>query len=554
MKRTFYRLKSINLLIFFLAGALHAQVPFEKTAPNRYFIEFTDKDHNPYSLDNPGEFLSARSLARRQKQGIAIRMDDLPVTPAYIDSIRSTGAVVLNRSRWFNAVTVFIATDSIASLIARFPFVKKVPVSKQFASGKRKPGGGVQSIWDARYYDYGVSGWQSAIHHGNDLHQLGYTGDGITIAQLDAGFYHVDQLAAFSNLWANNRILGTRDFVNRANNLFESSTHGMIVLSIMGGYLPGELVGTAPDASYWLLRTEDTDSENLIEEDNWVAGAEFADSAGADVINTSLGYTQFADTSASHVYSDMDGKTNRVTIGADLAVSKGMVVVVSAGNLGASPWHYISSPADADSVLAVGAIDANGNIASFSGRGPSYDQRVKPDIVSIGKGTWMADLADGVRQGNGTSLSAPVMTGLVACLWQANPDATAMQVIQAIRESSDRYTHPDNDYGYGIPDFSLAHVLLTHAQSGSPLEGKMVIYPNPFHDELYLVFSQPVDEPVDISLYDMAGKMVLHTEFGAFQGRTYVNLDQDLSDLARGIYMLRAVSGTQSQVAKLLKF
>ena len=196
----------------------------------------------------------------------------------------------------------------------------------------------------------------------------------------------------------------------------------MVVLSIMGGNLPGELIGTSPDANFWLLRSEDAGSEYLIEEDNWTAAAEFADSAGADIMNTSLGYSQFDDHLMDHTYADMDGNTTRISRAADIAASKGMLVVVSAGNQGAGNWHYISAPADADSVLAVGAIDANGYIADFSSRGPSSDLRVKPDVVAIGKGTWVADFESGIRQGNGTSLSAPVISGLAACLWQANPE------------------------------------------------------------------------------------------------------------------------------------
>jgi serine protease AprX len=537
-----------------LTGLAQAQASFEQTAPKRYYIEFTDKNNNSYSLSDPGAFLSEKALSRRNNQNISLSENDLPVTRAYIDSIIATGARVLNVSKWFNAVTVAADSDAILHKIAQFSFVKKSTTLKSGLPVHRHQGG-IQTIAGSVEFDYGVSGWQTAIHKGNDLHTMGYTGKGITIAQLDAGFYHVDSKAAFSSLWQNNQILGTRDFVIPGSNVFEGHSHGMVVLSIMAGNLPGQLIGSAPDASFWLLRTEDTGSEYPIEEDNWASAAEFADSAGADVINTSLGYSQFDDNSMNLTYSQMDGNTARITRAADIASSKGMVVVVSAGNLGAAGWHYISAPADADSVLAVGAIDANGYVASFSSRGPTADFRIKPDLVGIGKGTWMADFTtDSVRQGNGTSLSAPVITGLVACLWQANRSATARQIVKAVKESSDRYSQPDNDYGYGIPDFSLAHVLLEREEPGSPSQGRMLVYPNPFRSELYLVFPNPVDDEVDITLVDLTGKEVLHSIVPAFPGRNYITLNFDQSSLATGVYILKTITGGRSDISKIVRF
>jgi len=386
------------------------------------------------------------------------------------------------------------------------------------------------------------------------LHDQGFTGQGITIAILDAGFYHVDQLPAFSYLWENGQILGTRDFVTSGSNLFDGHSHGMVVLSVMGGNLPGELIGTSPDADFWLLRSEDAGSEYLIEEDNWAAAAEFADSAGADILNTSLGYSQFDNHLMDHAYADMDGNTTRISRAADIAASKGMLVVVSAGNLGAGNWHYISAPADADSVLAVGAIDANGYIAGFSSRGPSSDMRVKPDVVAIGKGTWVAGFESGVRQGNGTSLSAPVITGLAACLWQANPEATAMEILTAIRECSNRFTQPDADYGYGIPDFNLAHILLNRLESGSPENESINAFPNPFGNEFYIVFPAPVDNQVDVRLIDLSGREVFHVLYPGFTGRKYIAVENGLAGLYKGVYTLKVTIAGRSSLSKLIKF
>jgi subtilisin family serine protease len=399
-------------------------------------------------------------------------------------------------------------------------------------------------------YDYGLSEWQTAVHQGDVLHGLGYTGKDVTIAIIDAGFYHVDRLPAFEKMRSDGRILGTRDFVNRSSNLYDGHTHGMVVLSIIGGYLPGELVGTAPDASFWLLRSEDTGSEYPIEEDNWVCAAEFADSAGADIINTSLGYSTFDDTVSNHSYADMDGNTTRISRAADMASARGIVVVVSAGNQGATPWHYISAPADADSVLAVAAMNADGVIASFSSRGPSSDGRVKPDVTAVGQGTWMADPAAGIRQGNGTSLSAPVITGLAACLRQALPAASAATLVQSVRESSDRYARPDSAFGYGIPDMALALYL---AGSRAEVAEAPMVFPNPINDLFYIVFQHDVNTGIQVVLTDLAGHVTVNRYFPAFPGRRSLRID-DLAFLQQGMYLLKVTAPPYNLTGKLLKF
>jgi len=540
----------------FVSFEMAAQDNFEQTAPERFRIEFSDKENNPFSILAPEEFLSERSLSRRQKQGIPVVDADLPVTPAYVDSLKAAGAKILTRSKWFNAVTVQVFSDSTLSRIAGYSFVKKTFQKRTLQPVANTTGiqSGTQTISEISSLNYGPSVWQTMIHNGHWLHNRGYTGQGICIAVIDAGFYHVDQLPAFSSLWENGQILGTHDFVIAGNNVFNGHSHGMVVLSIIGGNLPGELVGTAPGAEFWLLRSEDTGSEYLIEEDNWISAAEFADSAGADIINTSLGYSEFDAPWQDHSYSDMDGNTTRISRAADMAAAKGMVVVVSAGNQGDNDWRYISAPADADSVLAVGAIDQNGYLASFSSRGPSSDGNIKPDVVAIGKGTWVADYDGGTRQGNGTSLSAPVIAGLTACLWQANPDASAMDIVESVRKSSDRVTQPDNDYGNGIPDFGLANLLVHMNEDGSEKPGEVEAYPNPFTGELYILFQAPVNEPVNISLVDLAGHLVFQKEYPGIPGRTYVKLDHELTNLTKGVYLLRTETGGKTSVSKLMKF
>lgn len=538
-------------------STLSAQQLFEQTAPSKYRIEFMNKNENPFTLDNPTEFLSQKALERRSKQNIPVTLNDLPVTPAYIDSLRDTGAEILTVSRWFNAATILADHDSILNKIAKLTFVKGFNQSKSFPASTKKAtvNPGIQELNESSVLDYGLSWWQTAIHNGHLLHNQGYKGQGITIAVIDAGFYHVDQLPAFNSLWENNQILGTRDFVNPGAGVFDGHTHGMHVLSIIGGSLPGELIGTASEADFWLLRSEDTGSEYLIEEDNWVAAAEFADSAGADIINTSLGYTVFNDPLQDHSYNDMNGNTTRISKAADLAASKGMLVVVSAGNQGNSSWKYIGAPADADSVLAIGAINQNRYIAYFSSRGPSSDGDIKPDVMAIGQNTYMAAYDGSIRLGNGTSLSAPIITGLSACLWQANPGVSAMDILSSIRQSADRFILPDEEYGYGIPDLNLANVLLKASQDNSDFTEKVTAFPNPFHDQLYIIFQSPVDVPVDVGLYDLTGKEIAGYRFTPFPGRRYLKLDGEfIINLPRGLYLLKVHADQVNGISKLIKF
>jgi len=533
------------------------QDAFEQTAPAKYRITFTDKLNSPFSIEAPGAFLSQKALERRQRQKIQISFNDLPVTPAYIDSLTAAGAKVLTASRWLNAATIQVFDDLTLERIAKLTFVKKNVVLKYSTDkglAKTEDQIGIQEIITATAMDYGPSWWQVALHNGHLMHNRGYTGKDITIAVIDAGFSSANVLPAFVSLWENGQVLGTRDFVAAGADVFSGQSHGMSVLSIIGGLLPGELVGTAPDADFWLLRSEDVASEFIIEEDNWIAAAEFADSVGVDIINTSLGYSVFNDTIQNHTYAEMDGNTTRVSRAADLAASKGMLVVVSAGNQGNTAWKYITAPADADSVLTVGAVDQSRFVASFSSRGPASDGQVKPNVMAIGKGTYVANLDGTIKQGSGTSYSAPLIAGLAACLWQANRDATAMELLHAICESADRFTQPDDDYGYGIPDFNLANILLQINKEDGIVTEPVTVFPNPFSNELYILFKSPVDEPVDISLYDLSGNELIRTLYPQVAGRSYVKLEGLFNNLPKGAYLIKINAGEMSGNSKLIKF
>ncbi len=459
------------LLLFLLVSETHAQL-------SRYIIQFTDKAATPYTLSNPAAYLSQRSLDRRTRYGIAIDSTDLPVAPRYIDSVRLAGAVtILNVSKWLNQIS--IQTNDAAALekIYAFPFVKKVagiaarqrvenlPLPEKFSQEAKVMAVQNGQNLTADYYNYGNAAAQVNLHSGAFLHNIGLRGQGMIIGMLDAGYNRYTTLKAFDSINANRQVLETWDFVNREASVVEDHQHGMQCLSVIAANIPGQFVGTAPKASFFLYRTEDTRSEYPIEEHNWVCGAERVDSAGGDVISSSLGYSTFDDRSLSHTYAQLDGNTTMAAIGADLAAQKGILVVNSAGNEGGNTWRYIMTPADADSILAVGAVDKNGQVAGFSSYGPSADGQVKPDVVSVGAGTTIQNTNNTIGSGSGTSFAAPNMAGLATCLWQGFPEVNNMKIIAALRQSASNYTTPNDRIGYGIPDVKKALVSLLKEQA-----------------------------------------------------------------------------------------
>jgi len=365
---------------------------------------------------------------------------------------------------------------------------------------------------------------------GVDLHNQGFLGNNIIIAVFDAGFTGVNTLPIFDNLWTNNQILDLYDFVDNDYNVFEASSHGTMVLSTMGGYMADSLIGTAPFASYMLFRTEDSNSETLLEEDNWAAAAEYADSSGVDIINSSLGYTiLYDDLTNSHAYSDMDGNSTIITNAADLAASRGILVVNSAGNSGNNDWYYIGAPADGDSVLAVGAVSDIGEIASFSSRGPSFDGRVKPNVCAQGVLTVVADLDSTIRVANGTSFSAPLISGLAACLWEANSSWSNMDLLNHIEESAHLFLTANDSLGYGIPNFYNAY------QNGLQLgsnNNTLHIYPNPFQIALN-IYNEYTNE-FQFDIFNLFGEIV----YSHYSQNSHVRI-HDLGQISPGVYYLQ---------------
>src|SRR5690242_13410331 len=468
----------LSMITFF---SLNSSAQFTK-----YIVRFTNKAGTPFSISDPSKFLSERAIERRTKQHIAIDATDLPIVPAYIDSIRSVPNVtVLDGSKWLNQICI-ATTDSSAILkINSFSFVVKTsPVKRLIPSNigeryqspefikKIKFNEQVKGIASPQsppvsgnYYSYGNSYDQIHIHNGEFLHNKGLHGQGMLIAILDAGFFHYQTLPAFDSVNINNRVIDTYDFVVNESSVNEDNYHGMMCFSIMAGNIPGSLVGSSPDAQFLLYRSEDVNSESPVEEQYWIAAAERADSAGADIISTSLGYNTFDNPAFDFSYADMNGHTSIIAKAATLAARKGMIVLAAAGNEGDNAWHYIITPADADSILSVGATDALGNVAAFSSYGPSSDGRVEPIVASVGSGTAVSSTNGSIVAGYGTSFATPNLAGLITCLWQAFPDFSNMQIIEALKKSSSIYDHPDNRIGYGIPDFKKAYEDLSHQRA-----------------------------------------------------------------------------------------
>lgn len=436
--------------------------------PAKYWVEFTDKNDSPFCTCRPAEFLAARAIDRRTRAGIAVVENDLPVNPAYLEKLKAMGAKIHNTSRWLNAATLL--TDSTtAAQIATFPFVKKVEYIGWHIKPRNKPNPPLKTRKPlttspkAESGDpiFGYATMQNSMLGTHFLYHLGHRGEGIWVAVMDGGFTNVDALPFFDSSAIHNRLFSGWDFVERDQNVFEDAAHGTSVLSVMAANLPGYFVGTAPDATYFCLKTEDVGGELPVEEANWIAGAEWADSIGVDIINASLGYTVFSDTSLGHRYLQLDGRTAIGSRGATIAATKGMLICNSAGNSGDEPWHYIGVPADAPGVIAVGAVDFEGRRASFSSFGPTADGRIKPDLAAPGE-MLITATTNGTDLGysSGTSVASPMLVGGLAALWGAFPEKTAAEILDAALSSADQIIRPDNALGYGIPNLAFAYLRL----------------------------------------------------------------------------------------------
>ncbi|MFC2098509.1 S8 family serine peptidase [Bacteroidota bacterium] len=541
-------LRAVLIGLFFCVGLnTMAQDTFYK-----FWVQLTDKKLNDYSINNPEEFLSQRALERRSRHGIQVSDQDLPVSSAYLDSLDTHPLTILYTSKWMNAVVIRTQDSSLAITLPDLSFVSGVQYLYRSNLIKKSSLNkwGESSESEELHSDH-----QIEMLNGQVLHQSGYEGQGMVIAVLDGGFSNADTLSGLDSLFSTGRIIGTRSFVEPDSSFYVgfNGSHGTSVLSIMGGDVPGHFRGTAPKASYFLMQTEDTRSEFRVEEANWLAGAELADSIGADVINTSLGYSVgFTDEQQNYKYSDMDGNTTLVTRAAQLAATKGILVVTSAGNSGrpTDQWGYINSPADGDSLLAIGAVDAFGIRAHFSSKGPSSDGRVKPDVMALGLQTWLIRSSGLVSQGSGTSFSSPVMAGLATCLWQKNPEISNYRLIETIRSSASLNPFPDSLYGYGIPNFSLANDIITVDELTTAATDELILYPNPAREYIALTGDGRIAGKVRYEIVNIGGRSFLRGELNLSPGERILI---PLQSLPGGSYVMLITSGKQVQRGMFIK-
>jgi serine protease AprX len=455
------------------------------------------------------------------------------VSEIYIQQLKNAGIAVKGSSRWLNAACV---ESKDLELLKGFSFVSYVePLGKYFVSQE-------QITED---FGYGEGDWQIEMLNLDSFHRQGITGKGINLALFDAGFYMVDSFEWFKSLWDSNQIVAYYDFVTKDTMTWRTHTHGMQVLALAGATYNDSMVGAAPGANFILARTEESGRERHIEEFNWLNAMEWADSIGVDIIHSSLGYSLFDTLEGDYTYADMDGNSTIITLSAELAASRGIFITNSAGNSGNRPWHYITAPCDGRNVLCVGAVDSMEVITGFSSRGPSSDGRIKPDVSAMGRRNTIPNSRGLLSRGSGTSFSGPLVAGLVACLMEANPSRSNDQIFNAILESCDRYTTPDNDYGYGIPDVVKADSILKSTvllkSIEKPLEVK--VYPNPVTS-----YTKVVCNPnSNYLLYNSGGQVIKQGSLN-----NWVNFI-DFQDVSHGIYHLKVRYQEKQTTLQIIK-
>lgn len=544
----FWILFFTNLFIFFELSAQHKH--------DVYMLTLSDKNQNPFSVFHPQEYLSVRAIERRNAQNISIDERDLPINPQYISKIEATGAKVVLKSKWLNAVAVHIKDKEVKNNLQNLNFVSSIiPIGSKRSPREPNLSDGLKNS-DYKKEDsyYGATFNQIYMLSGQILHNLGHKGYGKQVAIFDGGFVNVYKMPVFDSLYQNYRILGTRDFVEGDDFVYEASNHGTNVLSCMAANLPYLLMGTAPSSSYYLFKTEDVGSEFRIEEFNWAAAAEYADSLGVDIINSSLGYTSFNDSTMNYSYLDMNAKVAISTRAADIAVEKGMLVVNSAGNEGDGTWRYIGTPADGLNVISVGAVRGNGSRASFSSFGPSADGRIKPNVSAQGSRVFVANSkGNGVSQTDGTSFSSPIMAGMISTLWSAFPYKSNWEIKDAVEAAGSQTLQPDNSLGYGIPDFFRAYLLLCDQITAISAEGELFDTKSISKDQ----FSLKIESIKQTVLrYKFYNKFHMILQEGSIETKPF-EIDEikitNFSSLEADFYYLKIESDDYTRYLKIIK-
>ncbi len=512
------------LLIIFICNCISSlQAQHTRT---EMLLFLPDKPDSVFTRSHIENYLSHESMVRRSKRKASIRHSDLPVSASYLEVIKDSGFAVLNKSRWFNAVQVSI-NDSINHAQQKVPgFVDSIIIfgskKKRRVAKTKMSTSTLEPASEDQFRQVGI----------DIMHSLGYYGAGIKIAVMDAGFSGLDTIGAFRHLFENNQVNDSYDFVSDKSDPYSGGSHGTQVMGILGA-LSNDYTGAACSSHFYLYRTEDVGSESIKEEFNWTFAAERADSLGVDLINTSLGYNEFDDVSTNYSYENMDGNTTYITRAANHATAAGIVVVCSAGNEGNSPWQHILAPADAIDAIAVGAVNGSGEYESFSSRGPTSDFRIKPDICARGIAVRTFNSSGELSTASGTSFAAPIISGLMAGVLQIDSLSSVAKLKGKVIATANNYTSPDNNLGYGIPNFS-GYFLREHHEGGAVILDDVLIFPNPVCGDKLFINVNGGDGHLAIKLVNMNGE----SQEQVFDLNGTHLLNMDVSHLIPGIYCL----------------
>ncbi len=524
-------------------------------------ISFTDKAGTTHSLSNPLGYLSQRAIDRRTLQGIAIDSTDLPVSPVYMDSVLTlTGGKLHMTSKWFNYTVLLLNDSSDVLTLQGKPYIKTIEYIAYYAGGLHKPARNnepeetvtMRTTGSALYY--GDAWQQTSLVRGDYLHDINRKGEGKLIAVLDEGFSDVNTAPAFDSMINGGRVKDQYNYADASANVFTNGQHGTTSLSTMAGNLPGTYVGAAPYADYALYITEIQGSEQVIEMDNIVAASERADSVGADIITISLGYDRFnLPVNFSLTYADIDGKTTIAAKAANMATTKGILFVASAGNEGGGSWNYILTPGDADSAITIGSVGLDRVPAGNSGYGPNSAGHVKPDVCMVGQPASVMRNGPNPVLSSGTSWATPQLAGWAACLMQTTAILTPYQVRTAIQKSAHVYNNPGVQLGYGVPNFHTALDML-NVKDLPQMPGKedwLSISPNPFSEQVTIRVYSERKGTVGIQLADVTGRVVYSTATEAGTGvRT---IQPDFPQLPGGVYFLKATLNDKEVTKEILK-
>jgi serine protease AprX len=516
-------LKTLLILFLSISFAVQAQ-------SYQFEVKFKFKDTSKYNTSLPSDFLTTKALARKVKNKAVVGIDDFPITSNYLDSL-SKYFSVKSISKWFNLSTVqtndSLSIDSLKnfSFVGSYKYIGKSRFSLARVSKKVE-------LAATDEIDYGSASVAINQVKGEELHNNNYLGEGITIAVLDAGFTNANNMDIFAPLLNEERIVAQKNFISPADDVYRSNQHGTQVLSVLAGNKDGEYIGSAPNAYYMLLLTEDVSEENLIEEYFWTQAAEYADSMGADILTSSLGYNTFDTQAMDHLPADIGNSTTMVSQAAKKAVQKGMLVLNSAGNEGNQPWKNLLFPADEELVLTVGGVNSEGQYVNFSSSAPLDLPFVKPNVVAFAEGVSVANSDGTYSNANGTSFSCPIIAGLAACLWQALPEKNHYEIKELIEQSSHQYDQPDRQMGYGIPNFSQAieQLVLNGELSQSP-----TLFPNPTNQSQISLKHSIQIKIISVRLFDVAGKELNVLSFKTNNANC---TDILLSILSQGTYFL----------------